>query len=322
MEIGRIGSCSASGSYRFYSRPHPDHQETLTLHLDANRVAFKCLGWALRRLFCVKDNYFGMFTQFTTSQEYLEKFDHDPEGVGDPVREKYRPGRSDAFAVQVTLDVRESLILLSDEIYSCDSGLALPVPQLQMSLKSVEAFMELSLDVPPTYVISMPNINAVFKSCRSPPPSSVACLFIEGITVKANRLFGPQPEGTTYLCLWEAIIPKLSAFLTPAFLATVQQSVRAVAYNFSDVENAPTEIYIPATPPDGELFNYVTDGSHFLQAITRCRFYCTRSRRHGCCCGSTTGRESRYQLSRNTVCRFLSRSHHPLNLGERSFATF
>jgi hypothetical protein len=211
------------------------------------------MGWVLRRLFCVKDNYFGMFTQFTTTQEYLERFDHDPNSVGDPVVEKYRPGRSDPFAVQVTLDVRDSLVLLSDEIFACESGLALPIPQLQMMLKSVEAFMELSLDLPPTYIVAAPSVEKSYVACRAPLPSSTECVCIEGIIVKANRLFGPQPHGTTYLCLWEIAIPKVSAFLTPAFLATLRSSVAAVAFNFSDKENAPTDIYIPVTPPDGEF---------------------------------------------------------------------
>ena len=106
IEIGKIGDLTATGTYRYYSVPRPDHQEVLTLHLEVRRsapektliyqgrrVVYKALGWALRRMFCVKDNYFGAFTQFTTMQEYLERFDHDPNSVGDPVEEKYRPGR-------------------------------------------------------------------------------------------------------------------------------------------------------------------------------------------------------------------------------------
>lgn len=141
FEVGKIGSVSAKGSYRYYSSARPDHQENLTLHLEGRRVAFKALGWVLRRMFCVKDNYFGAFTQFTTMQEYLERFDHDPDSVGDSVEDKYRPGRSDPFTVQVTMNVEESLIVTSDEIYGCHSGLVMPVPQLQMSLKSTEHFM-------------------------------------------------------------------------------------------------------------------------------------------------------------------------------------
>jgi hypothetical protein len=93
LEVGKIGYLTAKGSYRYYATPKPDHQEELVLHLEGKSVTFLALGWALRRLFCVKDNYFGAFTQFTTMQEYLERYDHDPESVGDPVEEKYRPGR-------------------------------------------------------------------------------------------------------------------------------------------------------------------------------------------------------------------------------------
>ena len=109
VEIGRIGDIAVEGSYRFYAEPKPDHQETLTLHLEVSshdgsnwfivdtfqgrRVAFKALGWALRRLFCVKDNYFGGYTSFRTMDEFLTRHGHNPQSVGDPVEEKYRPGK-------------------------------------------------------------------------------------------------------------------------------------------------------------------------------------------------------------------------------------
>lgn len=111
LEVGKIGELNVNGSYRYYAEPKPDHQETLLLHLQVRdndqliltkqgrRVIFKALGWVLRRLFCVKDNYFGTFTQFTTMQEFLERFDHDPNSIGDPVEEKYRPGRVSAFEI-------------------------------------------------------------------------------------------------------------------------------------------------------------------------------------------------------------------------------
>jgi hypothetical protein len=36
VEIGKIGEIIATGSYRYYSEPKPDHQETLTLHLEVS----------------------------------------------------------------------------------------------------------------------------------------------------------------------------------------------------------------------------------------------------------------------------------------------
>ncbi|WVF66596.1 hypothetical protein IAT40_001336 [Kwoniella sp. CBS 6097] len=250
IEIGKIGDITAKGSYLYYSVPRPDHQETLNLHLEGKQVIFKALGWVLRRLFCVKDNYFGGFTQFKTMQEYLEKFDHDPNSVGDPVEEKYRPGRSDPFAVIVTMNVEESLILMSDEIFNCKQGVVMPVPQLQMSLKSVEHFMELSLDATPTYVVATSQLDDAYNKGYAPSFSGKDAIFVEGIELKANRLFGPAPQATTYLCLWEATIPKVSAFLSPRFMSTLKAVGRAVAYTFPDPDNGPAEIYVPKVPPD------------------------------------------------------------------------
>ena len=72
-----------------------------------------------------------------------------------------------------------------------------------------------------------------------------------GIQLKANRLFGPQPYATTYLCLWECVIPRVTAFLSPQLASSLKASVAAVLYNFDDVDNAPAAIFIPKTPPDG-----------------------------------------------------------------------
>ncbi|WVQ79015.1 hypothetical protein IAT38_001107 [Cryptococcus sp. DSM 104549] len=258
-EAGKIGELVISGSYRYYAIPKPEHQETLTLHIEGKDVVFKALGWVLRRLFCVKDNYFGQFTQFTTMHEFLERYDHDPGSVGDPVEEKYRAGRSDPFTVLLTMDIQDSLILMSDEIYNCRQGLAIPVPQLQMVLKSVEQFMELSLDLTPTYVIAVADFADSYQKGVAPLLSSDEAIFIEGLELKANRLFGPQPRATTYLCLWEAVLPKISAFLNPAFVATLQAAGRAVVYTFSDPDNAPDKIYSLKSPPDVTFFKLSID---------------------------------------------------------------
>ena len=36
VEVGKLGDVTASGSYRYYSVPRPEHQETLSLHLEVN----------------------------------------------------------------------------------------------------------------------------------------------------------------------------------------------------------------------------------------------------------------------------------------------
>ncbi|ODN76792.1 hypothetical protein L202_05394 [Cryptococcus amylolentus CBS 6039] len=271
-EIGRVGSLTASGSYRYYAVARPDHEENLTLHLEGKHVRFKALGWVLRRLFCVKDNYFGSFTQFTTMAEFLEKFDHDPATVGDPVEEKWRPGRSDPFAAHITMNIEESLIVMSDEIYNITSGIALPVPQLQLTIKSVDEFMELALNATPTYIVAAPSLIDIYRKGSAPLLADDQVVFLEGMELKAIRLFGPQPRATTYLCLWEANITSVTAFLTGDFISTLQAVGSAVGYTFSDPENSPDQNYQLKTPPDVTFFKLcvekalvmLTEGDHSI----------------------------------------------------------
>lgn len=37
LEVGKIGKLTAEGSYRYYSEPKPEHQETLKLHLEVSQ---------------------------------------------------------------------------------------------------------------------------------------------------------------------------------------------------------------------------------------------------------------------------------------------
>jgi len=88
------------------------------------------------------------------------------------------------------------------------------------------------------------------------PPVENDAIFVEGIELKANRLFGPQPRAETYLCLWEAAIPRITGSLTMSFVVTLQAVANAVSYNFADLDNAPQKKYQPAALPDGECRFY------------------------------------------------------------------
>jgi hypothetical protein len=84
------------------------------------------------------------------------------------------------------------------------------------------------------------------------PPIKDDAIFVEGIELKANRLFGPQPRAETYLCLWEAVVPRITCSLSIPFVATLQAVVESVKYNFADLDNAPHSSYQPAALPDGK----------------------------------------------------------------------
>ena len=58
--------------------------------------------------------------------------------------------------------------------------------------------------------------------------------------------------------MWECVIPRVSAFLSPALASTIIAAVQAVVYNFEDIDNAPAKIYIQQSPPDGKVAWHLT----------------------------------------------------------------
>lgn len=54
-------------------------------------MVIKTLGWMVRHLFNLRDNYFGTFTHFVTLEEYRHR--HERNLQGDPLELIYRPGQ-------------------------------------------------------------------------------------------------------------------------------------------------------------------------------------------------------------------------------------
>jgi hypothetical protein len=100
-------------------------------------------------------------------------------------------------------------------------------------------------------VVPISDLANIYTSCVVPPIEDDA-IFVEGIELKANRLFGPQPRAETYLCLWEAVVPRITCSLSIPFVTTLQAVGSSMSYNFADLDNAPKKDYQPAALPDGE----------------------------------------------------------------------
>ena len=87
-------------------------------------------------------------------------------------------------------------------------------------------------------------------------PNSCTCLLTSdysGLHITANRLFGPQPHTTTYVCIWEIHLGDIKAALNAyetRILSTVGSSF---GLNFSDPINAPAKDYAIPSDPDGKL---------------------------------------------------------------------
>lgn len=112
--LGRVGVFRLDASYRYYAEVHEEYIDQFKLgitvglfvfmasilitksFLKVRDIVFKALGWSIRYLMVMRENYFGTFTNFSTLFEYLDKRRQELP-VGDPVDSKYRKGKVKNF---------------------------------------------------------------------------------------------------------------------------------------------------------------------------------------------------------------------------------
>lgn len=140
IPLGSVGFLRLDAAYTSYAEVHPDNIDKLSLDIKAREVGFICHSWSIRHFLRLKDNYFGRFTHFDVAQDYLKK-KSSPEGVGDPVEKKYRPGHSNAFEVTLTLNVLDNRVVLPRHIHSAESGAGIVCPELQVYLRLHDWFL-------------------------------------------------------------------------------------------------------------------------------------------------------------------------------------
>lgn len=75
---------------------------------------------------------------------------------------------------------------------------------------------------------------------------------LAGIDITADRLFGPLPRTTTYVCIWEIRIGAVKTVISARDAAILSAAGNAFRLNFVDASNAPAAEHIVPEPPDGK----------------------------------------------------------------------
>lgn len=70
------------------------------------------------------------------------------------------------------------------------------------------------------------------------------------MTVSANRLFGPQPHTSAYLCIWQIKLDEIKFAMTASEARVFVRALNSLAHNFVDIFNAPATSYILPVNPD------------------------------------------------------------------------
>jgi len=129
------------------------------------------------------------------------------------------------------------------------SCLLLSLPALQVQLRTNDYYMDMSLNVDTVYGRFEDHYLDDSSYSRV---SSKETILIDEIDITANRLFGPQPRTSTYVCIWEIHVGNVKASLSTYQSQLLSAMAMSFGYNYTDPLNAPAEEFTVASDPDGQ----------------------------------------------------------------------
>jgi hypothetical protein len=73
------------------------------------------------------------------------------------------------------------------------------------------------------------------------------------VDIVANRLLGPMPRTSTYVCIWEITYGHMKFDMSVADAQILVHVGRSFGLGFTDLVNAPAVEYLPLIDPDSKL---------------------------------------------------------------------
>ncbi|KAI5479573.1 hypothetical protein MNV49_003310, partial [Pseudohyphozyma bogoriensis] len=158
--------------------------------------------------------------------------------------------KTDVFEVDVSLNLRNGLCLLPQELYDCRSAVILVLPQLLVDLRNHDFFMELAVNLDPFKIVEAPDAPSIIKEDFSAIYELPDAIRVQGLEVTANRLFGPQPRTATYICIWSFYLGPVVGNVLPSLLQALSCAGTSIGLNFGDDDNSLPPDFLLALDPD------------------------------------------------------------------------
>ncbi|KAI5962052.1 CSF1 [Candida theae] len=259
--VGKSGPFSISGDYTFYSAVEVNTSNCIEIDCFSEDLSLKFYGFVIRYLFTVKDNYFGEHVHFKTFEEY----NYGGSVGSESVNESQSQGDSTAddkdfwkmiktendVDVLVKFQVRNGLMFLPRNLYSCSSHIALHFDTLDVDMRFCNYYMDMQVDFGP--------ISGVMNSAdeEAADMMDVSKYFgkhlmdgvdmqVDGFTVHSHRMFSAPPEEITFWCKWDFCFGDWIIDSSPYFLQYVMSGLLNFGVGFKDQANALDELFPPA----------------------------------------------------------------------------
>ncbi|KFX99623.1 hypothetical protein O988_03738 [Pseudogymnoascus sp. VKM F-3808] len=239
-ELAQVEGVTIKGKYQYCDTTSVSNTDTLMIDVSGRNLEVELYGFLIRYFMKIKDNYFGDDMHFRTLEEYQQIINaNDPEAVA--LLNKPPPKKSNDLDVIISIGCKTSGALLPANLYSAKDHVRVEIATLSADLRFTNYYMDLNLSLSPL-VFSLGTQEGL-----STPMSSISGsqLFVDGVEVFGNRLFGLPPTEPTYLCNWDFTVGSVRGETSAEFLMKLSAAVKAFAFSFDDDENA-----LPPVTPD------------------------------------------------------------------------
>ncbi|RFU28272.1 hypothetical protein B7463_g8069, partial [Scytalidium lignicola] len=232
--VAQLKSVAINGDYQYCASTSPSNTDVLLLNIRGHSPTVQLYGFMIRYFLKIKDNYFGEDIHFKTLEEYQEVLRTKRDGQLE--NSNHQPHKkSNDLDVILSISADEPNIILPSNLYSAKRHTCIEIAKLTADVRFTNYYMELEA------LFSTLAFSQSVEDEENTTPigtTSNTQLFINGLTISGNRLFGLPPMEPTYVCNWDFDVGSITGEATASFFHGLLLGARCFAFSFDDDENA------------------------------------------------------------------------------------
>lgn len=246
---GRAYDLNLKGSYTFFSQNEPGTSDILELEVLGSDVSFIAYGFMIRYILKIRENYFGEYVHFQTLEEFTQKQANLPPAEHKSPLDEPQEAKTEYSYTKIDNDldilihvyVDNGTIILPSNIYSAEHHVLLNFASFDVDLRFTNYYMDLQVNISPIKgaTNACADHDKIIDFARVHQPFEPT-IFIDGIIIHGNRMFGLPPTEPTYLCKWDFDLGSILINGSMDVLQRLEQIGAAAGYTYVDSENSTT----------------------------------------------------------------------------------
>ncbi|EPE31334.1 hypothetical protein GLAREA_12637 [Glarea lozoyensis ATCC 20868] len=239
-ELATLKDLKIAGKYQYCATTSPNNTDTLLLDVYGDSPTAQFYGFVIRYYLKIKDNYFGDDIRFKTLEEYQEVLGSRRSG-GDNGHDVQPHKKSNDLDVILSVKADRSSVILPCNLYTAKNHIRIEIASLAADMRFTNYYMDLEV-----MLSTLAFSSGSEESGNATPISATSStqLFVDGVNVVGNRLFGLPPTEPTYICNWDFAVGAVTGECSADFFSHLINGVKAFAFSFDDDENAQPSISI------------------------------------------------------------------------------